>query len=161
MIEKKDISKLIIRPLLQEDYNQIVHLDSLMTGFPRNQYFKKKFSRILGQDAQLQLSLVAVIDKKVIGFIMGEANSGEYGIVESVASVDTLGLDPEYKRSGIGKMMLEDFCSVAEKAGIELMTTLVPEDWPEVIHFFKAFGFKTAVMKALDLNLNPTRKFEG
>jgi len=160
MTPKKDISKLIIRNLQQDDFTQIVHIDSLATGYPRDHYFERKFRRILGSDAQLQLVLVAEIDKKVIGFIMGEANIGEYGIVESVASVDTIGLEPEYKRSGVGKIMLDEYCSVAERAGIELMTTLVPSDWPDIIEFFKANDFKPARILAFDRNLNPKTKFE-
>ena len=160
MAEEKDISKLVIRPLQQEDFNRIVHIDSIGTGFNRNHYFEKKFRRILGKDAQLQLSLVAEIDNKIVGFIMGEANSGEYGIDEPVASIDTLGLHPEYRRFGIGKVLLEDYCSIAENAGIEYMTTLVSNDWPDIIGFFEAHGFKTAIMRAMDKKLNPTRKFE-
>ncbi len=160
MSEKIDFSKIIIRNLLKEDYDQVVHIDSLATGYPRNHYFDKKFRRTFGEDSQLFGALVAELDKKIIGFIMGEANSGEYGIEEQVASVDTLGLDPEYKRLGVGKLLLKEFCTIAEKAGIELMTTLVPKDWPEVIEFFKSEGFKKAKMAAFDRKLNPDAKFD-
>ena len=86
---------------------------------------------------------------------MGEANTGEYGIPESVASVDTIGVDPDYKRMGIGAMLLEEYCALAAKAGIELMTTLVSEDYPDIIEFFKARGFQQAKMIALDRKLEP------
>jgi len=158
---KQDITNLIIRNLRRDDFDQIVHIDSLATGYHRSHYFEKKFRRILGEDAQLQLAMVAEMDNRVVGFIMGEANSGEYGIAEPVASVDTLGLDPDYDRSGIGKALLDDYCSMAEKAGIELMTTLVPSDWPNIIEFFKANDFRPAGILALDRKLNPVVKFEG
>jgi ribosomal protein S18 acetylase RimI-like enzyme len=160
MSAKMDFSKLVIRNLVKDDFDQVVHIDSLATGYPRNHYFEKKFRRNFGEDSKLFGALVAEMDKKIIGFIMGEANSGEYGIEEQVASVDTLGLDPEYKRSGIGRRLLEEFCSIAEKAGIELMTTLVPKDWPDVIEFFKSEGFNAAGMAAFDRKLNPSGKFE-
>ncbi len=161
MSAKVDLSKLIIRNLRQSDFDSVVHIDSLATGYPRDHYFEKKFRRTLGEDSQVMLALVAELNGKVIGFIMGEANSGEYGIAQPVASVDTIGLDPDYKGLGIGKILMEDFCSVAERAGIELMTTLVPDNWPDVIKFFEAHGFKEAGMMALDRKLNPKTKFNS
>jgi len=156
-----DLKNVIIRNIRKEDFDQIVEIDSLAIGYPRNPYFDKKFRRMFGDDSGLMLALVAEYNKKIIGFIMGEANNGEYGIAEPVASVDTLGLDPDFTRSGVGKLLIEDFCTIAEKAGISLMTTLVASAWPEIIEFFKAHGFKPAGMLALDRKLNPQSQYEG
>ena len=153
-------NNLIIRELRKDDLDQIVHIDSLTTGYPRNLYFERKFTRIFGDDYQLLLSLVAEMDKKVVGYIMGEANTGEYGITQPVASVDTIGVDPEYKRAGVGKVLLDHFCALATKAGIELMTTLVNEDYPDVIEFFKSQNFKPAKMLAFEKQLDPEDHFE-
>lgn len=160
MNSDRDISQLIIRNLRQEDLDRLVYIDSLMTGYPRNLYFERKFKRIFGEDYQLLLSLVAELNGKVVGYIMGEANTGEYGIPEPVASVDTIGVDPEYKRLGIGHILLEEYCAMAAKAGIELMTSLVSEDYPDIIEFFRAEGFKPARMVALDRKLKPGNSFE-
>ena len=86
---------------------------------------------------------------------MGEANTGEYGIPEAVASIDTLGVHPDYKRVGVGTLLLEEYCALAAKAGIELMTTLVSEDYPDIVEFFKTQGFEQAKMIALDRKLTP------
>jgi len=152
---KPDISHIVLRNLRREDLDQIIKIDSMATGYPRNSYFKRKFERIFGEDYQLLISLVATDDDRVVGYIMGEANTGEYGIPEVVASVDTLGIDPEYKRLGIGSMLLKDYCALAAKAGIELMTTLISEDYPDIVEFFKAEGFREAKMIALERKLEP------
>ena len=39
--------------------------------------------------------------------------------------------------------------------GIVLMTTLISEDYPEIIEFFKSQNFEPARMKALELRLVP------
>ena len=155
MDKKLELKNIVLRNLRQGDLDAIIKIDSMSTGFMRNSYFKRKFERIFGEDHQLLISLVAVEGEKVVGYIMGEANTGEYGIPETVASVDTLGVDPEYKRLGIGVMMLEEYCALAAKAGIELMTTLVSEDYPDIVEFFKAQGFTQANMVALDRKLSP------
>ena len=160
MSPKRSVKTLNIRYLQQEDLDSIIRIDSLSTGYPRNLYFERKFKRFFGDDCQLLLAVVAEIDKKVVGYIMGEANSGEYGLSRPVASVDTVGIDPEYKRLGIGQIMLEDYCEVAAKAGIELMTTLVSEEWPDVIEFFKSQGFQPAKMLAFEKQLKPEGTFD-
>ncbi len=160
MAVKHSLKGLVLRNLKKEDLDAVVRIDSHSTGYPRNLYFERKFRRIFGDDYQLLLTLVAEMDRKVVGYIMGEANTGEYGISQPVASVDTIGIDPEYKRLGIGRILLEEYCAMAAKAGIELMTTLVSEEWPEVIAFFKAQGFKPAKMLALERKLEPGGAFE-
>jgi len=153
-------SKIIMRNLRKTDLDEIIRIDSLSTGFPRNSYFKRKFARIFGEDHQLLISLAATDGDKVIGYIMGEANTGEYGIPETVASVDTIGIDPDYKRMGVGAILLEEYCALAAKAGIELMTTLISEDYPDIVDFFKSQGFKQAKMVALDRRLEPMPRHE-
>jgi len=155
MTETLSKAKIAIRNLRRDDLEELIRIDSLSTGYPRNSYFKRKFDRIFGEDHQLLISLVATDGDKVIGYIMGEANTGEYGIPETVASVDTLGVDPTYKRMGIGAMLLDEYCGLAAKAGIELMTTLVSSDYPDIIEFFKSQNFNQAKMIALDKKLEP------
>lgn len=149
----KDFSDLVIRNLKQEDLEVVIRIDSYATGIPRNLYFERKFRRIFGEDSQLLLSLVAEIRGRVVGYIMGEANTGEYGIPETVASIDTIGVDADYRGSSIGHMLLEDYCSMAAKVGVEVMTTLVSKDDQALIDFFKKYDFKSAPMVALERHL--------
>ena len=149
------ISNIVLRNLRKEDLDEIIKIDSAATGNMRNSYFKRKFERIFGEDHQLLISLVATDHDRVVGYVMGEANTGEYGIPESLASVDTLGVHADYKRLGVGALLLEEYCALAAKAGIELMTTLIPADYPDIVKFFETQGFKQAKMIALERKLTP------
>lgn len=149
------LKKLVIRNLRREDKERVIQIDSMMTGFRRDPYFDRKFRRQFGEDAPILLALVAEYNGKLIGFVMGEVNTGEYGILSPVASVDTIGVDPEYKRDGVGRVLLEEYCSVAAKAGVEVMTTLVSQDWPDVIGFFESQGFNPVRLVALERKLEP------
>jgi len=149
------ISNIVLRNLRKEDLDEIIKIDSAATGYMRNSYFKRKLERIFGEDHQLLISLVATDHERVVGYVMGEANTGEYGIPEALASADTLGVHPDYKRVGVGALLLEEYCALAAKAGIELMTTLISEDYPDIVKFFKAQGFKQAKMIALERKLTP------
>jgi ribosomal protein S18 acetylase RimI-like enzyme len=155
MANSHSLENLVIRNLRQTDQAIVTHIDSLASGFVRNTYFERKFKRIFGEDAHLLISLVAELNGKVVGYVMGEANTGEYGIPEPVASIDTIGIDPSCQRLGIGKLLIEDFCALAAKAGVELMTTLVSENDVDLITFFMRHQFKPAKMVALDRPLSP------
>jgi len=155
MNDSKDIKNLVIRNLRPTDLEAVTRIDSHASGFIRNLYFERKFKRIFGEDARLLISLAAEMNHKLVGYIMGEANTGEYGIPEPVASVDTIGVDPEYQKLGIGRILLEDFCSLAAKAGVELMTTLVTSEDPDLIAFFERHKFRKAKMVALERPLTP------
>lgn len=148
------INALIIRNVRREDKGSIVEVDSLSTGYRRDPYFDRKFRRFFGEDAPILMGLVAEYKGKVVGFIMGEINTGEYGIEQPVASVDTLNVHPDFRRIGIGRILLEEYCSMAAKAGVEVMTTLVSQDWPEVVAFFQAQGFQPVRIVALERKLS-------
>lgn len=145
---------LIIRNLRIEDKVAVVEVDSFSTGYRRDIYFDRKFRRLLGEDAPFLMGIVAEFKGKVIGFIMGEVNVGEFGMEKPAASIDTIGVHPQFKRKGIGTMLLDEYCSMAAKAGIEVMTTLVSEDWPEVVAFFTAQGFKPVRLMAMEKKLS-------
>ncbi|MBM3327879.1 MAG: GNAT family N-acetyltransferase [Calditrichaeota bacterium] len=144
---------LIIRNLRREDKVRLIELDAQLTGLRRDLYYDRKFRRFFGEDAPILLGLVAEAAGRLVGYILGEVNTGEYGIMQPVASVDTIGVDPQYKRTGVGRTLLEEYCAVAAKAGVETMTTLVSEDWPEVISFFKERGFHPAKLVAFEREL--------
>ena len=42
------------------------------------------------------------MDTKIVGFVMGAINRGEYGIPEKIATIDTVGVHPEFQQAGVG-----------------------------------------------------------
>ncbi|MBI4526071.1 MAG: GNAT family N-acetyltransferase [Deltaproteobacteria bacterium] len=81
---------------------------------------------------------------------MGEIYLGEFGIPEDTATVDTLGVRPEFQRSGIGHLLLDEYKSHALKAGVSRLHTLVDwNDW-KLIHFFDSVGFSPAKTLSLE-----------
>ncbi len=158
--DKTILRNMRIRNVRREDKERIIIIDSLLTGYRRDPYFDRKFRRFFGEDAPILLGLVAELNGRLVGFIMGEVNTGEYGISQPVASVDTLCVEPEFKRVGVGRSLLEEYCAVAAKAGVELMTTLVSEDWPDVIGFFESHGFNPVRLVALERKLETEGIFD-
>ena len=54
---------------------------------------------------------------------MGRLYYGEFGVADPVAILDTIGVDPERPRAGIGRAMLEQFKTNLRGVGIETIQT--------------------------------------
>ena len=96
----------------------------------------------LDRELGIVLSLVIESDKRVVGFLIGEVYRGEFGIPEDIATVDTVGVHPDFQGQGLGRQLMEEFVSHAGKAGVERIRTMV--DWHkqwDLMGFFRGTGF--------------------
>jgi ribosomal protein S18 acetylase RimI-like enzyme len=77
----------------------------------------------------------------VIGFIMGRVFMGEFGIPETTATIDTIGIDSEFSGRGVAKVLLDEYVTHLKAAGVESVQTLVNwEDW-NLLRFFSSNNF--------------------
>jgi ribosomal protein S18 acetylase RimI-like enzyme len=96
---------------------------------------------------------VAEQDDQVIGFIMGNVYLGEFGIPETIASLDTIGVHPDYQGQGLAIELMNEFVRNLQKAGVERIYTLVDwNDW-DLLRFFEKPGFVPAKMLNLELQI--------
>ena len=130
-----------VRVLKPEDLDAIVAIDEKITGEPRAEYYRHKLQVASLHDAQINASLVAEAEGRVVGFLMGTLFFGEFGIPDSSAVVDTLGVDPEFQDRGIGSALFDQFRTNMRAAGVEKIYTLV--DWKDfgLLKFFGNMGF--------------------
>jgi len=98
-------------------------------------------------------SLVAKLDGKVIGFIIGGASRWEYGVPENIGWIDTIGVDPDYQRKGIAKILFTEMTNNLKKVGVDTMYTFVTRrDW-KLLKFFNSIGFQKGDMINLELDI--------
>ncbi|MES0447524.1 MAG: GNAT family N-acetyltransferase, partial [Desulfobacterales bacterium] len=50
---------------------------------------------------------------------------GEYGISDEKATLDTIGVDPYYRRKGIGQQLINEFIDHLRSLGVQKVDTLV------------------------------------
>ncbi len=90
---------------------------------------------------------------RLIGFIMGNVYLGEFGIPETTASLDTIGVHPDYQGQGLAIELMNEFVRNLEKAGVERIYTLINwNDW-DLLRFFEKSGFVPAKMVNLELQI--------
>ncbi len=143
----------VVRVFRPQDIDAIVAIDERITGAPRPEYYRHKVEVAGLQDAQINASLVAEVDGKVAGFLMGTIFFGEFCIPESSALVDTLGVDPAYQDRGVGGALFDQFRANMKAAGVERIYSLV--DWKDfgLLKFFGNMGFVPSRRVSLELPL--------
>ena len=78
---------------------------------------------------------VAELDGKIIACAGAEINS-------DTAEIETLAVDPEYRRRGIGKILLIKLLGAVRKRGVNFIILEVrPSNFP-AIELYKGFGFQ-------------------
>lgn len=141
----------VIRTMVPSDLNRIVEIDIKVLGKPRPEYWEMKFE---SAEKRSQVSpLVAELDGKVIGFIIGDVSRWEYGVPENIGWIDTIGVDPDYQRKGIAKILFTEMTSNLKKVGVDTMFTFVTRrDW-RLLKFFNSIGFQKGDMINLELDI--------
>ena len=88
-----------------------------------------------------------------LGFYPCSVYLGEFGIPETIASIDTIGVDPGFQRKGIAGHLLEEFKTTVHKAGVRKIHTLVNWTDTDLLGFFGNSGFVAANTLNLKLDL--------
>ena len=91
-----------------------------------------------------EASQVALVDGKVVGFMLGEIRSGEFGLEEPTGWIEVLGVDPDVRGQAIGRRLAEKMLDHFKSQGAATVRTLVDETMPEIGAFFTALGFESA-----------------
>jgi ribosomal protein S18 acetylase RimI-like enzyme len=125
-----------------EDFDDVIRIDEKVLKNSRLAYYKRKFEMLFKSGEYLETSLVAETeDGTVIGFIMGELIIGYFGISREGATLDTIGVDPEYQHQGIGKKLLNEFMEHLKQLEVQKIHALLDKDDTRLINFLSANRF--------------------
>lgn len=134
-------STIKIRLMKADDFDSVVRIDRKVLNASRTEYYQLKFEKLFSRD-YLPVSLVAEDkDGAVVGFVMGELYMGEFGIFQEEASLDTIGVDPDFQHQGIGEQLINEFVDHLKTIGVQKINTLVDWNNSSLIHFFSANRF--------------------
>jgi ribosomal protein S18 acetylase RimI-like enzyme len=131
-----------IRLMKDDDLDAVVKIDAKILNSSRQEYYQLKFERLFRSNDYLPTSFVAEdAHKAVVGFLMGELYMGEFGIFQEVASLDTIGVDPDYQHKGVGKKLMNEFIDHLRQIGVNKINTLVDWNDSKLIQFFSTNQF--------------------
>jgi ribosomal protein S18 acetylase RimI-like enzyme len=145
------LENLIIRALKKDDLEPIVEIDVKVLGDNRKEYWERKLDLL--NDKSSQVSLVAEVEGKVVGFILGDISGWEFGVPDTIGWIDTIGIDPAYQKRGLATALAQDLVKNLKAVGVETIYTLVSwNDW-DLLQFFHAMGFTRGDMINLELKI--------
>lgn len=144
-----------IRQLEDTDLGAIVALDEKISGRYRPEVWEDRLNYYFRRDPEA--CLVAALDEKVVGFMLGELRGGEFGLEEVTGWIEVLGVDPEVRGQAIGRRMSEVMLDHFRDSGAHSVRTLVEEGMGGIGEFFEALGFSRSPIIAFSMNLEATR----
>jgi predicted N-acetyltransferase YhbS len=140
-----------IRSLGKEDLEAIVEIDEKVLGENRKSYWERKLE--LMNNKASQVSLVAEVEGKVVGFILGDVSGWEFGVPDTIGWIDTIGIDPVYQKKGLATALASELIKNLKTIGVRSIYTLVSwNDW-DLLQFFHAMGFTRGDMINLELKI--------
>lgn len=155
LIEEPEIELATIRLMRGDDIGAVVRIDAEASGRARPRYFEVMLQRAL-QFAGLQISLVAEVDGRVAGYLIGSLYYGEYGLTEPTASIDAIGVEPGMRRNRIAHELFAQLRRNVAAIGATSIRTEV--DWSRfsLLGFLQSEGFTPAPRICLERHVDPT-----
>lgn len=134
-----------IRPADELDIDAIVAIDEKISGQYRPEVWERRIGYYLRRDPDS--SVVAESGGKVVGFMLGEVRSGEFGLEEPTGWIEVLGVDPGQRGQAIGRRMAEAMLAHFKSQGATSVRTLVDEEMGEIAGFFTSLGFAPSSLR--------------
>lgn len=145
-----------VRSLRPDDLDAVTAIDARLLGRRRDEFLRLKLGRAFS-DTGIALSLVAEVDRAVVGFLLARVYYGEFGVTERVAVMDVLGVHPDHRGRHVGAALIDQLRTNLLGLGIRTLQTEVSWDRVDLIGFFQREGFVPAARICLDLDLDRTR----
>lgn len=138
------------RTLGKDDLEQVVAIQASIT---RSQVSERWQRMLAGHvDSDEQVGIVAELEGRVIGFIIGEIKVGGFGS-ELSGWFEMVGVMPDYMGSGIGRQLGQKLLECFRSQGVEEVFTAVRWDSGDMLAFFKSLGFDRSPLINLQLSL--------
>jgi RimJ/RimL family protein N-acetyltransferase len=136
--------RVLIRPLASDDTEQLVDLFSRAVPEDLERLRSDPTDRqvvegwINNLDLTKVFPLIAVVNDRIIGdatLQFGNKFQRHLGWIR-------IFLDREFRRRGLGTLMIRALMDIARQAGLHQVHALVPTDQPQIIKAFEHLGFK-------------------
>ena len=138
-----------VRSLTADDLAAIVKIDRASTGRARREYYETKVRSAMAE-AKLRTSLVAELDGHVVGFLLARVYYGEFGHAEAVAVIDSVGVDPAFRKKHVGQALLRQLLMNLSALHVERLETMVDWTQMDLLSFLMRQGFRPAPRLCLE-----------
>lgn len=143
-MNKTDI-QIQVREMDSVDIGDVVRIDELITGKYRPDDWEDRLSYHLRREPDG--AKVAELDGEIVGFMLGEVRTGEFGLEEPTGWIAVLGVDPEHQGHQVGRRLAEAMLDYFKSRNVHSVRTLVDDKMGDIAGFFKSLGFEPASLR--------------
>jgi ribosomal protein S18 acetylase RimI-like enzyme len=157
MSKSSSVDRLVVRSIRRGDVAEIIRVDRLVGSSRSESVWRGLLESYADPDfddserLNATLCQVALLGDKIVGFIIGDIQSWQFGI-ERCGRVVAIAVDPEHSRQKVGSALLKALSGVFRARNLRVVQCLAhPED---PLHaFFSANRFRRAEFEVLELDL--------
>ena len=140
-----------IRGVLARDLEQVVEIDTVVTGLRKAGYWPEILRRY-GSGRRQRHFLVAEAGERIEGYVIGEVRDWEFGSAPC-GWVFAISVRPDARLGGVGTMLLEAICDSFRRAGVSKLRTILSRDNQLILSFFRSQGMMAAPFIPLEKDL--------
>jgi ribosomal protein S18 acetylase RimI-like enzyme len=146
-----------VRPIHEGDVEAIVQIDALVTGDKRAGFWRGVLAAYLAAEGEQREGLspdlcqIAELDGRVVGFMVGDIQSWQFGMPRS-GRIVTVGVHPEYRRRDVGTGLMDAMLDVFRKFRVHRLHCLVEAGDP-LREFFAANGLEETRILTMAMEL--------
>ena len=149
--------EITIRAIRAGDVEAVIQLDSMITGEKKAGFWRGMLGAYLApeggapSDLSPDLCQVAESDRQVVGFMVGDVQSYQFGIPRC-GRIVAIGVHPDHRRRDVGTRLIRAMFDVFGKYRVPVIQCLVrPQD--PLRSFFRANGFHEVEFFAMEKEL--------
>ena len=145
------MEKVLIRKANLEDLNAIQELnnnlfelefnnfdDTLKVGWPFEKEGKEYFENMLNSE----IVFVAEVEEKIVGYLAGSICEEVSYITETFAELDNMCIDDNYRRYGIGTLLMDEFKKHCKEKNMQNIKVTASAKNSRAIQFYMKNGFE-------------------
>jgi ribosomal protein S18 acetylase RimI-like enzyme len=147
----KNAGKYNIRGAQAADMDAVTAIDAHITNLSKPAYWADMFARY-GNRSNRFFLIAEDENKKLIGFIIGEVRTWEFGSQPS-GWVFAIGVDPEARLGKVGSTLFQAICDCLSGVGVDTVRTMLARDDELNMTFFRSQGMMAGPFIQLEMPL--------
>lgn len=136
---ERSMKHINIRPLNVRDIDALMKIDEKITGKPHTSFWESKVASYLEREPGA--CLAAVVDDRVVGFILGDIRGWEFAI-PLTGWIEVIGVDKDYQGKGIGRALIDALIEYFRQNNIEFVQAMINWNDGDLIDYLRSMGFE-------------------
>ena len=143
-----------IRTARRADLDRVIAIDAAVTGVEKLVYWKSIYRRYGSGIQPERAFLVAELDRRVVGFVLGEIRDWEFGS-PPCGWVFAIDVEPGARLGGVATALLGSIAERFRAAGVTKLRTMLSRDNTLILSFFRSQGMMAGALIPLEMDLDP------